>query len=103
MARVKFVAGNWKMNTTREQAVALAKGVAAGAAKNAVTLLPSAFASLTPCLAAAFETLEPSVGISMCLYITSPCSRMAVLPGLPSASFCVGQHPNQHPEHIADK
>lgn len=31
MARVKFVAGNWKMNTTKAAAVALAKGVAAGA------------------------------------------------------------------------
>ena len=31
MARTKFVAGNWKMNTTRSAAVDLAKGVAAGA------------------------------------------------------------------------
>ncbi|MDB5297913.1 MAG: Triosephosphate isomerase, partial [Phycisphaerales bacterium] len=31
MARVPFVAGNWKMNTTKAAAVALAKGVAAGA------------------------------------------------------------------------
>jgi triosephosphate isomerase len=31
MARTKFVAGNWKMNTTKAGAVALAKGVAAGA------------------------------------------------------------------------
>lgn len=31
MARVKFVAGNWKMNTNKAGAVALAKGVAAGA------------------------------------------------------------------------
>jgi triosephosphate isomerase (TIM) len=31
MARTKFVAGNWKMNTTKAAAVALAKGVAAGA------------------------------------------------------------------------
>ena len=30
MARIKFVAGNWKMNTTKATAVALAKGVAAG-------------------------------------------------------------------------
>jgi triosephosphate isomerase len=38
MARVKFVAGNWKMNTTKEQAVALAKGVAAGAPATGVQL-----------------------------------------------------------------
>lgn len=31
MARTKFVAGNWKMNTDKSGAVALAKGVAAGA------------------------------------------------------------------------
>lgn len=31
MARTKFVAGNWKMNTTRAAAVELAKGVAAAA------------------------------------------------------------------------
>ncbi len=31
MARKKFVAGNWKMNTTKAQAIELAKGVAAGA------------------------------------------------------------------------
>lgn len=31
MARTKFVAGNWKMNTDKAGAVALAKGVAAGA------------------------------------------------------------------------
>ena len=31
MARTKFVAGNWKMNTTRGSAVELAKAVAAGA------------------------------------------------------------------------
>jgi len=31
MARKKFVAGNWKMNTTKAQAIDLAKGVAAGA------------------------------------------------------------------------
>jgi triosephosphate isomerase len=31
MARTKFVAGNWKMNTTKAQAVELAKGVAKGA------------------------------------------------------------------------
>lgn len=30
MARTKFVAGNWKMNTNKAGAVALAKGVAAG-------------------------------------------------------------------------
>ena len=30
MARTKFVAGNWKMNTTRASAIELAKGVAAG-------------------------------------------------------------------------
>jgi triosephosphate isomerase len=30
MAREKFIAGNWKMNTTKATAVALAKGVAAG-------------------------------------------------------------------------
>ncbi|HEY0007122.1 MAG TPA: triose-phosphate isomerase [Tepidisphaeraceae bacterium] len=30
MARQKFVAGNWKMNTTKAQAIDLAKGVAAG-------------------------------------------------------------------------
>jgi triosephosphate isomerase (TIM) len=29
MARKKFIAGNWKMNTTIEEAVALAKGIAA--------------------------------------------------------------------------
>ena len=31
MARTPFVAGNWKMNTTKASAVALAKAVAAGA------------------------------------------------------------------------
>lgn len=31
MARVKFVAGNWKMNTTKAQATELAKGVVDGA------------------------------------------------------------------------
>ena len=31
MARVKFVAGNWKMNTNKASAIELAKGVAAGA------------------------------------------------------------------------
>jgi len=31
MARTKFVAGNWKMNTNKASAVALAKGVVAGA------------------------------------------------------------------------
>jgi triosephosphate isomerase (TIM) len=31
--RTKFIAGNWKMNTTKAAAVALAKGVAAGAPK----------------------------------------------------------------------
>jgi triosephosphate isomerase len=33
MARTKFIAGNWKMNTTKAAAEALAKGVAAGAPK----------------------------------------------------------------------
>src|SRR4051794_30366179 len=32
MARIPFVAGNWKMNTTKATAIALAKGVAQGAA-----------------------------------------------------------------------
>src|SRR5213595_2393628 len=36
MARTKFIAGNWKMNTTKATAVALAKGVAAGAPKSGV-------------------------------------------------------------------
>src|SRR5512140_1357886 len=31
MSRTKFIAGNWKMNTNKAAAVALAKGVAAGA------------------------------------------------------------------------
>jgi triosephosphate isomerase len=31
MPRRKLVAGNWKMNTTRAEAVALAQAVAAGA------------------------------------------------------------------------
>ncbi len=31
MARIKFIAGNWKMNTTKAVAVELAKGVAKGA------------------------------------------------------------------------
>src|SRR5438309_9037220 len=31
MARTKFVAGNWKMNTTKASAIELAKGVAKGA------------------------------------------------------------------------
>src|SRR3954462_4716206 len=31
MARKSFVAGNWKMNTTKASAIELAKGVAAGA------------------------------------------------------------------------
>jgi triosephosphate isomerase len=31
MARTKFIAGNWKMNTNKAGAIALAKGVAAGA------------------------------------------------------------------------
>ncbi len=34
MARTPFVAGNWKMNTTKAAAVALAKGVAAGVPAN---------------------------------------------------------------------
>ncbi|MGN6726512.1 MAG: triose-phosphate isomerase [Tepidisphaeraceae bacterium] len=33
MSRTKFIAGNWKMNTTKADAIALAKGVAAGAPK----------------------------------------------------------------------
>jgi triosephosphate isomerase len=36
MARTPFVAGNWKMNTTRASAVELAKGVAQGAPKSGV-------------------------------------------------------------------
>jgi triosephosphate isomerase len=36
MARTKFIAGNWKMNATKATAVALAKGVAAGAPKSGV-------------------------------------------------------------------
>ena len=36
MARTPFVAGNWKMNTTKAAAVALAKGVAEGAPKAGV-------------------------------------------------------------------
>jgi len=36
MARTKFVAGNWKMNTNKAGAVALAKGVAAGSPKSGV-------------------------------------------------------------------
>jgi len=36
MARTKFIAGNWKMNTTKAAAIALAKGVAAGAPKSGV-------------------------------------------------------------------
>jgi triosephosphate isomerase (TIM) len=36
MARIKFVAGNWKMNTNKATAVALAKGVAAGAPASGV-------------------------------------------------------------------
>jgi triosephosphate isomerase len=35
MARTKFIAGNWKMNTTRATAVDLAKNIAAGWAKAA--------------------------------------------------------------------
>ena len=34
MARVKFVAGNWKMNTNKAAAVELAKGVVAGARRS---------------------------------------------------------------------
>src|SRR5688500_11211013 len=30
MARTKFIAGNWKMNTTKAQAVDLARGIARG-------------------------------------------------------------------------
>ena len=36
MARTKFVAGNWKMNTNKAAAVALAKGVAAGTPESGV-------------------------------------------------------------------
>ena len=36
MPRTPFVAGNWKMNTTKASAIALAKGVAAGAPKRSV-------------------------------------------------------------------
>ncbi len=36
MARTKFIAGNWKMNTSKASAVALAKSVAAGGAKSGV-------------------------------------------------------------------
>ena len=36
MSRTKFVAGNWKMNTTKASAVELAKAVAAGAASGGV-------------------------------------------------------------------
>jgi triosephosphate isomerase len=34
MGRIRFVAGNWKMNTTRASAIELAKGVAIGAPKD---------------------------------------------------------------------
>jgi triosephosphate isomerase len=34
MARTKFIAGNWKMNTTKASAIELAKGVAKGAPSN---------------------------------------------------------------------
>ena len=36
MPRTPFVAGNWKMNTTKSAAVDLAKGVATGAPKSGV-------------------------------------------------------------------
>src|SRR4051812_24052478 len=36
MARVKFIAGNWKMNTTKSSAIDLAKGVAKGAPASGV-------------------------------------------------------------------
>ena len=36
MPRTKFVAGNWKMNTTRAAAIELAKGIAKGAPKHSV-------------------------------------------------------------------
>ncbi|HVT88069.1 MAG TPA: triose-phosphate isomerase [Tepidisphaeraceae bacterium] len=36
MARTKFIAGNWKMNTDKASAVALARAVAAGAPKQGV-------------------------------------------------------------------
>src|SRR3982751_346677 len=36
MARTKFVAGNWKMNTTKASAVELAKAVAKGAPASGV-------------------------------------------------------------------
>ena len=38
MARTKFVAGNWKMNTNKASAVALAKGVAAGVSASGVVV-----------------------------------------------------------------
>ena len=38
MKRTKFVAGNWKMNTTKSAAVALAKGVASAAPQLGVTV-----------------------------------------------------------------
>ncbi len=38
MPRTNFVAGNWKMNTTKASAIALAKGVAAGVTSDAVTV-----------------------------------------------------------------
>jgi len=34
MSRTRFVAGNWKMNTTKSSAIELAKGVAKGAPSN---------------------------------------------------------------------
>ena len=36
MTRTPFIAGNWKMNTTKAAALALAKGVAGGAPKSGV-------------------------------------------------------------------
>src|SRR5438034_10879054 len=34
MARTKFIAGNWKMNTSRASSIALAKAIASGAPSN---------------------------------------------------------------------
>jgi triosephosphate isomerase (TIM) len=46
MKRTKFVAGNWKMNTTKAVAVALAKGIAAGAPANVQTGIAPPFVYL---------------------------------------------------------
>src|SRR5262249_35256586 len=40
MTRTKFVAGNWKMNTNKASAVALAKAIAAAPAKSQVGVAP---------------------------------------------------------------